>query len=294
LNEQKEYTRKKLINEIFCGMIYDIGIVDTKKVIAAIKEIYNLDFTNFALTAFKRRLLYVLNENNYSSIVDFISNIENNQLLFEQYLSQGLIDTTELFRDPSCWRDLRDKYIKDLYKNRDFKILVPGISSGDDLYTLLILLKEEGMLDHAKVTALSLSDIRIRQVQNGGLYDMKKIEIGEANYKRFSDKASLSEYYTLEGTKAKMHEELLKNVTFNKYSFLQEEALQGFHLVLYRNRLIYLNPNLQDTLVAKLVKSTLLGGIVCVGGKETLEISSSFAKLTTLNAEERIYKKRSE
>jgi chemotaxis protein methyltransferase CheR len=156
------------------------------------------------------------------------------------------------------------------------------------------LLKEEGMLDHAKVTALSLSDIRIKQVQNGGMYDLKKIEIGEANYRRFSEKASLNYYYSMEGTKAKMHEDLLKNVVFKKYSFLQEEALQGFHLVLYRNRLIYLNPTLQDAVVGKLIKSTLLGGIVCVGGKETLEISSSFTKLATLNAEERIYKKRSE
>jgi hypothetical protein len=71
-------------------MIYDIGIVDTKKVIGVIKDVYNIDFSGFALTALKRRLLYVMNENNYSSIVDFISNIENNQLLFEKYLSLGI------------------------------------------------------------------------------------------------------------------------------------------------------------------------------------------------------------
>ncbi len=275
-------------------MIYDIGIVDTKKVIAAIKEVYGIDFSNFALTAFKRRLLYVLNENNYSSIIDFISNIENNQLLFEKYLSQGLIDTTEMFRDPSCWRELRDKHLKELYKNREFKILVPAITSGDDLYTLLIMLKETGMLHHAKVTATSISDIRLQQVKNGGMYDLKKIEIGEANYKRFSDHASLSSYYNIEGTKAKMHESMLENVKFEKHSFLNEPALKGFHLVIYRNRLIYFNPTLQDKIADKLIKSTLLGGIISIGSKESLENTSYFSKLTLLNREEQILKKRSE
>lgn len=275
-------------------MIYDIGIVDTKKVIGAIKEIYNIDFLNFALTAFKRRLLYVLNENNYTSIVDFISNIENNQLLFEQYLSQGLIDATEMFRDPSCWRDLRDKRLKELYKNREIKVLIPGITSGDDLFTFLILLKEEGMLSDVKITATSLSDLRINQVKKGGLFDMKKIEIGEANYKRFSDKASLNEYYTQEGTKARMHESLLNNVVFKKYSFLSEESLSGFHLILYRNRLIYFNPTQQEIVVDKLLKSLLLGGMLCIGSKESIDGSSSYSKLTILNEEERIFKKRTE
>lgn len=275
-------------------MIYDIGIVDTKKVIAAIKETYNIDFSNFALTAFKRRLLYVLNENNYASIVDFISNIENNQLLFEKYLSQGLVDTTEMFRDPSSWREIRDQHLPDLYKNREFKVLVPGLTSGDDLYTLLIMLKEAGMLHHAKVTATSISEIRLKNVELGGHYDLKKMEIGEANYKRFSDDASLSAYYTLEGTKARMNRDLLENVTFKKYSFLVDEALKGFHLVIYRNRLIYFNPTLQDKITEKLIKSTLLGGFISTGSKESLANTSYFTKLTCLNQEEKLYKKRAE
>jgi chemotaxis protein methyltransferase CheR len=275
-------------------MIYDIGIVDTKKVISVIKDVYSIDFSGFALTAFKRRLLSVMNENNYSSIVDFISNIENNQLLFEKYLSQGLIETTEMFRDPSSWRDIRDKYLPDLYKNREFKVLVPGISSGDDLYTLLIMLKESGMIDHAKVLATSISDLRLEQIKKGGLYDLKKIEIGEANYKRFSDNSSLSVYYTIEGVKARMNSDLIKNVEFRNYSFLTDDALKGFHLVIYRNRMIYFNPSLQDKIAEKLIKSTLLGGIISIGSKESLENTSYYSKLNVLNKEEKIYKKRSE
>lgn len=275
-------------------MIYDIGIVDTKKVISAINEVYQIDFSNFALTAFKRRLLYVLNENNYTSIVDFISNIENNQLLFEQYLSQGLVDTTEMFRDPSCWRDLRDKYLKGLVKNQELKILVPGITSGDDLYTLLIVLKEEGLLNDAKIVATSMSEIRINQVLNGGMYDLKKIEIGEANYKRFSDCGSISDYYIQEGTKVRMDINLLNNVEFKKYSYLSDDPLAGFHLVLYRNRIIYFNPIQQEFVVDKLMQSLLVGGILCIGSKESIESSSVYTKLTVLNGDEKIFKKRTE
>ena len=130
-------------------MINDIGIVDTKKIIAAISDTYSIDFSSLALTAFKRRVLKVMNEHNYSSIVDFIHRIENDRNLFEKYLSEGMIDTTEMFRDPSFWRDLRDIHLPTLYKTHGkINVHIPGVTSGDDVYSFMILLIESGFTNN--------------------------------------------------------------------------------------------------------------------------------------------------
>ena len=97
-------------------MIHDIGIVDTKKIIAAINDKYDIDFSGYALTSFKRRILKVMNDNNYSSVVDFINRLETDPRLFEKYLSEGLVDTTEMFRS-HLERDLRDVYLPELLKS---------------------------------------------------------------------------------------------------------------------------------------------------------------------------------
>lgn len=273
-------------------MIYDIGIVDTKKIIASIKETYGYDFSNFALTTLKRRFLKILNENNYSSLIDFINHIENNQKVFENYLSQGLIDTTEMFRDPSFWREMRDKYLPYIYKDREFKVYIPGVTSGEDLYTTLIVLKELNMLEHAKVLVTSISSIRLEKIKNGGMFDSKKIEVGEANYKRFKGKNELNSYYEIQNNKIIMDQSLLKNVTFKEHTLLKDEQISGKHIVLYRNRLLYFNPTLHEIISEKLLYSLLVGGILCLGSRETLNNTAVNNKFILLNKDEQIYKKR--
>ena len=275
-------------------MINDIGIVDTKKIISAISETYSIDLSSLALTAFKRRVLKVMNDHNYSSIVDFIHRLETDPRLFEKYLSEGLVDTTEMFRDPSFWRDLRDLHLPELYKTfGTIKVHIPGVSSGDEVFSFMILLKEAGFLNKTKVLVSSLSQLRLDSIRAGAMYDIRKMENSEANHKRFSGSFELSDYYKVENNKAVMNVDLLEGVEFKKYSYLLDEAITGQHLILYRNRMIYLNATLQDKIGQKLFDSIVAGGILCIGAKESIEVAPFSKKLTCLNPVEKIFKKRS-
>lgn len=275
-------------------MINDIGIVDTKKIIAAISDTYSIDFSSLALTAFKRRVLKVMNDHNYSSIVDFIHRIETDPKLFDKYLSEGLVDTTEMFRDPSFWRDLRDIHLPDLLKGHgNLRVMIPGVSSGDEVYSFMILLKETGLTSKVWVLVTSLSQLRLDTLKNGVSYDLRKMENSEANHKRFSGSFELSDYYKVENNKALMDSALLEGVEFKKNSFLHDEPITGQHLILYRNRMIYLNATLQDKIGQKLFDSLITGGILCVGAKESIDAAPFSRKLVCLNPVEKIYKKRS-
>lgn len=274
-------------------MIHDIGIVDTKKIISAINEAYAVDFSGYALTAFKRRVLKVMNDNNYSSIVDFIHRMSNDPKLFEKYLSEGLVDTTEMFRDPSFWRDLRDIYIPDLVKTHGtIRVLIPGVTSGDEVYSFMILLREAGFINKVKILATGLSQIRLDNIQKGYSYDMRKIEISEANYKRFSDSVDFSNYYKVDNNKVIMQAKIVEGLETKKYSFVQSSPMSGYHLILYRNRMIYLNATLQDKVSQNLFDSLVIGGILCFGAKEYIDNAPFARKLAVLNQVEKVYKKR--
>lgn len=273
-------------------MIHDIGIVDTKKIIAAINDKYDIDFSGYALTSFKRRILKVMNDNNYSSVVDFINRLETDPRLFEKYLSEGLVDTTEMFRDPSFWRDLRDVYLPELLKaHSNIKVLMPGISSADDVYSLMILIKESNLQDKVKVLATSLSQLRLDDLNNNVSYDIRKMENSEGNYKRFTDSNEISNYCTTEGNRVIMDRTLLEGVETKKHNFVQDDPIPGHHLILYRNRMIYLNATTQDTVCQTLFDSLVIGGIFCIGSKENIDSSPISRKLTCLNQIEKIYKK---
>ena len=197
-----------------------------------------------------------------------------------------------MFRDPPIWREMRDKFLPDLYKNRDFKIWFPELSSGDEVFSFAIVLKEIGLLDNTRIYATGLSDKKIDQLKRGGLYELKKMETSEANYKRYSEKFQLSDYYQIQNNKIKFNEELIKGVEFKKHNLLSESAPGSFRIIIYRNKMIYYNQSLQEKIATKIVDGLMPGGLLFIGNKESLEATSMNKKLSLLNPEEKIYKKR--
>lgn len=273
-------------------MIQEIGIVDSKKAISIINEKYNYDYSSYAPTAFKRRLLKYINAHNFTNIKDFLLRLEEDERVFEQLFEESLIEETEMFRDPSLWRELREKYLPELIGNRDLKIWIANSVSGDELFTIAIVLKEIGLLNNVKLIVSVPSDKRIEQIKKGGGYDLKKMEIGEANYLRFFGKFSFSNYYKLENNKAFLNADLLKNVEFKRHNVISDEVFSTFKLVFCRNHLIYCNPNLHERLSNKLYNGLMPGGYLVLGSKESLSGMNVEKKLNLVNNVEKIYKRR--
>lgn len=272
-------------------MIQDIGIIDTKKIISTIQNNHDFDFSDYSLSTFKRCILKVANMLSFQNVSDFIERLESKSV-FTRLIDEIAIDTTEMFRDPPLWRELRDNYLPEIYKNRDFKIWFPEISSGDELFSLCIVLKEIGLLENSRIIVSGISESKMNMIQKGGQFDLKKLETNEANYKRYSDQNQLSNYYTIQNNKIVFKSSLISGIEFKYHNLVKEPSPGSYQIIIYRNKMIYFNQSLQDKVADKIVDSLMPGGLLFIGNKETLESSSAMRKLNILNQEEKVYKKR--
>jgi len=271
----------------------EIGLVDTKKIIAVINDKYSIDFSSMALTSFKQRLINIMNNNNILYVDNFISSIESNSQFFEKCLSNILVDTTEMFRDPSLWREIKDVYLPSLFRyNKHINIHIPDVSSGDEVYSLAIILKESGFWEKVKLLVSSISQIRLNRLIEGAIYDIKKMEISVANSKRLTETLDISKYYIVDNTRCIMDKSILEGVEFVKHSYVTDDSIQGQNLILYRNRLIYYNSTLQDKVINKLSNSLAAGGYICFGAKENVSDAAFLGQLQCVNQIEHVYKKR--
>ena len=273
-------------------MTTNIGIVDTKKIIAAIKKSYGVDFIDYTLTMLRHRFVKALDYYNFTVVDDFVDEISNNNISFKELGDLLMIDTTEHFRDPSLWRELRENYLPDIGKAPGSKIWMAGISSGEELYSMMILLKELNLKNAIRVVASCPSSVRIDRIKSGGSYNLKKIEVGEANYKRLSGGYDFSDYYKIIANKVEMNAELLEGVDINSINISQETHHNSYRLIIFRNILIQYNLPLYEKTIHKLIDCLTIGGYLIIGNRETLEHSEIGKKMQLVNRAEKIYRKR--
>ena len=267
-----------------------LGIIDYRNIISTIQEFYNMDFSNYAFTSFKRRLERVIQTNNLNSPNDLIAKIRDEESFFDSFLQDISVEETEMFRDPGLWRELRDNIIVRSNLGVDFRIWVADNTTGDELYTLLIVLREAGLTDAVKVIATSLTDKHLDKVKKG-IFNLKKMETNIANYRRYKGKYQLTKYYTLRNNEAYMDQTLLDGVEFLKHNILKDKEPANTKLVLYRNKIIYFSKKLQTDVMRIICNSLVPGGIFVIGNKESLECCNMDKKYIIVNPAEAIYKK---
>ena len=270
----------------------EIGIVDTRNIIKLIQEKYAYDFSDFALTSLKRRLESIIQQRNLKHPELLLSRLNDNPQFFEQMLEDIQVPSTEMFRDPSLWRLLRDELLPRI--NREFprfKIWLPGSVSGDELYSLCIILKEIDLLDSVNILVTCMSSRSIETIKSG-LLRSSKVEVSLENYNRLNGKAKFSDYYSTTNGTAYRDTNLIKNVNFELERIDLENPPCGVRLVLYRNKMIYFNPTLQLKVLKNINSSLSAGGHLVVGIKELLANLYNANDFILVNPSESIYKKK--
>lgn len=271
---------------------YELGIVDTRNLINSLDEIYHVDFKNFALTSFKRRVEDIIFNNKLNNVDDLINRLRSDKSFFDVFLYELAIKGTELFRDPSLWRIFKDQYLKIIKSNSGTtKILFAGNEFGEDLYSFLILLKEENLLDKVKVYATVYSD-SIADFIKTGEFDQKLIETNDANYNRANFTNSFKDYYRLENNKSYLDNSLIKDVIFLKQNTIFDNYPKGAKIVFFRNQMIYYNQILADKVMKIIYDAMVPGGFLFIGSKETLEGSTRKNDFIIVDKSENIYKRK--
>lgn len=273
-------------------MTKNLGIVDTKKIIAAIKQSSGVDLIDYTLTTLRNRFSKALTYYNINIVDDFVEQIKDNNISFKELNDQLMIDSTELFRDPSLWRELREKYLPEIANTPGSKIWMAGISSGEELYSLMILLHETELKNKIRVVASCPSQLRIERIREGGGFDLKKTELSEANYKRLTGKYEFSNYYKIQNSKIQMDSSLITDIDLNNLNISQETHNNSYRLIIFRNILIQYNLSLYEKTLRRLIDCLTVGGYLIIGNKETLEHSEVGKKMQLVNKAEKIYRKR--
>ncbi len=269
----------------------EIEIADLRRLTDVIKDNYDIDFTNYAMSSFKRRIQRILELYKFNSVDALVRRLREDKRFFDEFVSEVTVNVTEMFRDPSFWRELRDHIIPNILLNHNaISIWHAGCSSGEEVFSMCILLKEMGMLDKAKIIATDL-DSKIIDKAKKGEYSVKNMELNEKNYIRVQGERGLYNYFRESNGKAIMDPSLVSNVSFRIHDLVKGGVFNKFDLILCRNVMIYFNQTLQNTVLKKLHESLFKYGYLIIGSKESLiwcEISNKFI---VVNNEEKIYKK---
>lgn len=269
----------------------DIDIAELRKLTEVVKDKYGYDFTNYAMSSFRRRIQRILELYKFQNADTLIQKIGDEASFFEEFLSEVTVNVTEMYRDPSFWRELRDNVIPNILLNhKTISIWHAGCSSGEEVYSMAIMLKEMGILDKSKIIATDI-DKEIVDRAKKGVFTMKNMDLNEKNYIRYQGTAKLSDYYEEKAGKAYMDQSLISNVSYRIHDLVNGPVFNKFDLILCRNVMIYFNQTLQNQVLKKLHESLFKYGYLTIGSKESLIWCEIANKFIIVNNEEKLYKK---
>lgn len=268
-----------------------IGLNEYREIIAAIKENYGHDFSDFALTSLKRRIEKVYTLFNFIDHENFIEKISSDEDFYEIFLKEISIPTTEMFRDPPMWIELRQRILPKLKQKNQLKFWIPEFTSDDELFSLLVILHEENCLANSEIIASSFSKRNIEKLPQG-IVDLKKMEINSANYTRQEGYFQLSKYFDIEEKRAIFDNSLLSKVKIVYHNLFSDKIISDdFNVIIFRNRFLYYNLQLQNRVLEQLYNSLSQSGFLIIGINETIEGSVLQNKFNLASKTENIFKK---
>jgi chemotaxis protein methyltransferase CheR len=268
----------------------EVSEADLSKVVATIRRNFGFEFEDYAVSSFTRRLVRYM-EMNGMEVIDELCVALRSKTIFDEFLKEITVNTTELFRDPGLWSVLREKILPKLFKKNDrVKIWHAACSSGEEVMSMCVTLKELGVLDRADITASDINDDMIKQAQSG-LYMAWRMRQYENNYAKVNPEGSLDDHYDMVGSKVQFDMNLIKKVKFKNYDLVLDTSFSQYDLVLIRNVLIYFNMDLQEKVLTNINSSLSPKGYLILGAQESINWHKANDNMMAINNNFKIYKK---
>lgn len=266
----------------------NFGEIDLKRLNDAINAKYNYDFSNYASSSYSRRVTRIIQHYQLKDIDVLRRKVVEDNDFFMEFVRAITVNTTEMFRDPAFWTALRDDVLPSIAKHDVIRIWHAGCSTGEEIYSMAIILKEYGIYDKCKIFATDINDSVIK-VARQGKYHVRNLDRDSKNYEQFGGKAKLSNYFAVDGDYLTMDPSLFANVTTKRHDLVKSDIFSKFDLILCRNVIIYFNKNLQDEVFNLFIRSLYTGGHLAIGSKESLIWSSSAHRFKSINPDNNIY-----
>jgi chemotaxis protein methyltransferase CheR len=252
---------------------------------------YHYDFRGYALASLKRRVRTAMTRLGCSSVSQLQDRVLNDPGAFPAVLDVLTVPVSEMFRDPTYFRSLRERVVPLLRTYPSLKVWVAGCSTGEEAYSLAILLREEGLLDRTLIYATDINPRTLHQAEDG-VYDVGRMASFSENHRSTGARTSLSDYYTAAYNRAVLDKSLKENMVFSDHSLATDSVFAEVQLVSCRNVLIYFNRELQDRAIGLFHEALCRNGFLGLGSKESLAWSSHASRFVELVREDRIFQRR--
>jgi chemotaxis protein methyltransferase CheR len=264
--------------------------IELRMLIEAVYLQYNYDFRDYTGASQKRRVLHALREMGCDSISALQARVMHDPAAFSQLLQYLTIPVTEMFRDPSFYAALREHVVPVLRTYPSLKIWIAGCSTGQEVYSMAITLREEGLLERAIVYATDINPQSLDTARRG-VFPLEQMQLYTENYQAAGGKRAFSDYYSAAYGGALFDKTLMDNVTFADHSLSTDSVFAETHLVSCRNVMIYFNKRLQDRVFGLFHESLCHRGFLALGSKESIEFSSFGARFEPVAKRDRVYRK---
>ncbi len=254
-----------------------------------IHELYGYDFSMYSKASFKRRINRICVIDKFASFAELRYTIINDPGYLKRFIEEITVNVTEMFRDPEFFLALRKKILPQLGTYPLIRIWLAGCSTGEEAYSIAILLKELGLYDKSLIYA---TDINPSVLENAraGIFPLHQMKLYSENYQASGGKEDFSKYYTANYDAAKFDNSLKKKMIISTHNLVSDSSFNSFHLIICRNVLIYFDRILQER-VFKLFDNSLDNlGYLALGTKETLRFSD-IGRIYQQVDDQRIWKK---
>lgn len=265
--------------------------IELRLLIEAIYLKYHYDFRHYAGASLKRRLKVALQQLRCDTVSQLQDRLLRDASILPVLLDFLTVQVSEMFRDPSYYRTLRERVMPVLSTYPSLKVWVAGCSSGEEVYSLAILLQEEDLLERTLIYATDINPHALEAAEMG-IYDLSRIPGFTENHRLSGATCSLSDYYTAAYGRAVFDKALRKNIVFSDYSLATDNVFAEVHLVSCRNVLIYFDRQLQDRALGLFNEALVRRGFLGIGTKESVLFSAHADSFTELVRGERIFRKR--
>lgn len=251
---------------------------------------YGYDFRNYSKAHLKRRINQRLKMSELNTISELQNKVLWNKDFYHVFLQDLSINVTEMFRDPEFYLAFRKKVISDLKTYAYIKVWHAGCATGEEVYSLAIMLKEENLLSRAQIYATDINK-NVLETARQGIYSKKEMELYSRNYLAAGGKGCLSDYYTSKYGSVLFDKSLSKNIVFADHNLVTDGVFAEVNLIFCRNVLIYFDKFLQNKVLHLFSNSLARRGFLCLGTKESLAFTDLENNFETVDKSLKIYRK---
>lgn len=251
---------------------------------------YGFDFRSYAYSSVRRRLWKRVEAEGLPNMTALAERVLHDSSVMEKLLMDLSINVTAMFRDPTFYLAFREKVIPALRTYPFIRLWHAGCSTGEEVYSMAVLLKEEGLYDRCRIYATDINEVVLQQAKSR-IFPLDRMQEYTDNYIRAGGQRSFSEYYTANYGGALFDQDLLRNVVFSQHNLVSDRSFAEFNVILCRNVLIYFDKSLQNRVQGLFYESLVHFGILALGNRETMKFSDYDKYFELLSVPEKIYRK---